>query len=78
MADRKSWTADVTLLPASVLSTLVRTRVISCIAVMNAYLARIDLLNTAHNAIVSLRPAHALRQEAQLADEELARGAYRG
>ncbi len=66
---------NITDLPAHALSNAIHSRELSCREVMQAYLARIDLLNPACNAIVSLRDGDALLREADARDAELARGA---
>ncbi len=65
-------------LDALALSAAIRSRQISCIEVMQAYLAQIAHHNPRVNAIVSLRPEADLLVEARLCDEELARGQWRG
>ena len=68
----------ITGLSASQLSAAIRQRELGCVEVMTAYLDRIDRLNPTYNAIVSLRDRGELLAEARQADEELARGQYRG
>ena len=65
---------DITALDATALSDAIHARRVSCREVMRAYLARIDRLNPACNAIVSLRPHEELLAEADACDAELARG----
>ncbi|QXT38549.1 amidase [Gymnodinialimonas ceratoperidinii] len=55
-------------LGARELSRKIATREISCVEVMRATLARIDAVNGAVNAIVSLRDREALMGEARVAD----------
>src|SRR5512138_215341 len=69
---------DILRLDASTLSRRISAREISCRALMQASLARIEALNPRHNAIVSLRPADQLLAEADAADATLARGARQG
>ena len=66
---------DITDLPAHALSGAIHTRQVSCREVMRATLARIEAVNPAHNAIVSLRDGDALLCEADERDVQLARGA---
>jgi amidase len=65
-------------LDALALSALIRARRLSCVEVMQAYLAQIARHNPRVNAIVSLRPEDELLAEARACDAELARGASRG
>lgn len=69
---------DITGLSAIDLSTAIHARHISCVAVMEAYLDRIDRLNPEINAILYLRPRHELLVEAAACDTELATGQSRG
>lgn len=55
-------------LEATELSRRIKAREISCVEVMRATLARIDAVNGAVNAIVSLRDREALMGEARVAD----------
>jgi amidase len=66
---------DITDLPAHTLSDAIRKRQVSCREVMRATLARIEAVNPAHNAIVSLRDGDALLREADERDAQLRRGA---
>jgi amidase len=68
----------LTDLDATALSAAIHARQVSCREVMQAYLARIAVLNPAHVALVSLREPDALLREADACDAELARGASRG
>ena len=65
-------------LDACELSEAIHARRVSCRELMDACLARIEALNPAFNAIVSLRAHDALRAEAEARDAELARGTSRG
>ena len=51
---------------------------VSCLEVMQAYLARIHALNPRFNAIVSLADDDVLLAQASARDDELARGQSRG
>jgi amidase len=65
---------DITDLPAHALSDAIRARNLSCRDVMQATLARIEAVNPAVNAIVSLRDGDALLREADQHDARLASG----
>ncbi len=69
---------DLTSLAASDLSTRLRLREVSARDVMTAYLDRIETLNPAINAIVSLRPREELLAEADAADLAPASGPLHG
>ena len=69
---------DLTDLSASALSAAIHAGQVSCRELMQATLARIALVNPAHNAIVSLRDGDELLREADARDAELARGASLG
>jgi amidase len=66
--------ADITELSASNLSVAIRQRQVSCVEVMQAYLARIERYNPIYNAIVSMVETDDLLGQAALADEALDRG----
>ena len=70
--------ADLTSLSASDLSSAIRQRQVSCVEVMQAYLARIHRYNPVYNAIVSLADDDDLLAQALDADQALARNQYRG
>lgn len=69
---------ELTSLSAAQLSSAIRSGKVSCVETMQAYLRRIDSFNPVYNAIVSLLDADTCLAEARRADEELARGEYRG
>ena len=69
---------DITEMSASVLSTLIRDRVISCEEVMQEYPSKINKYNPSYNAIVSLVDKNILIDQAKNADLELEKGIYRG
>jgi amidase len=69
---------DLSQLSALELSTRIKQRQVSCREVMTAHLARIEAHNPGHNAIVNLRPARELLDEADACDAELGRGHHRG
>lgn len=65
-------------LDALELSETIRSREVSCVEVMKAYLAQIETHNPRVNAIVSLRTASELLTEAKSCDAELSQGEWRG
>ena len=65
--------AGIADLDAVTLRGLIRTRKVSCVEVMNAYLDRIELLNPKVNAIVALQDRAGLLRQAQDCDAQLAR-----
>src|SRR6056297_1449302 len=69
---------EITDLGGVALSAAIHARHVSCVAVMEAYLARIAALNASANAIVALRPEADLLAEARALDAELADGRSRG
>lgn len=62
---------DITSLSATQLSEAIHARQFSCVAVMQAFLDRIDKVNPAIDAIVSLRESDVLIAEAAAADRAL-------
>lgn len=60
------------------LSEAIRQREVSCVEVMEAFLAQIERHNPQHNAIVSLQPRDRLLAEAADRDRQLDRGEYLG
>jgi amidase len=68
----------ITGLDAAALSRAIREKQVSCREVMEAYLDRIDRLNPAVNAIVSLRDREGLLTQAGERDRQLARGEWLG
>lgn len=69
---------DITRLTAAELSRSIHACSISCVAVMEAYLDRIDRLNPSLNAIISLRDRGTILDDARTCDRELADGHSRG
>jgi amidase len=65
---------EITSLDALALSAAIKSRRLSSVEVMEAFLDRIELLNPRVNAIVSLQPRDLLRKQAQERDAQLARG----
>lgn len=69
---------EITGLSALELSAAIKTRQLSCMQVMNAYLDQVEAINPSYNAIVSLRGRDELLGQASQYDRELAKGQYRG
>lgn len=69
---------EITGLSATDLSDAIHDGRASCLDVMKAYLARIERLNPAINAIISLRDTETLLAEAAAHDADLTRGNSRG
>ncbi|SMC30178.1 amidase [Polynucleobacter kasalickyi] len=70
--------SPITQLSAVDLSVQIANKNLSCVEVMQAYLAQIDRFNPQVNAIVSAVDSESLLQQAQEKDQELARGRYFG
>ncbi len=70
--------SDIVSLSAVELSDAIKDKVVSCVDVMQSYLAQIDKVNPTFNAIVSLRNRDELISEAAQKDSELAEGIYHG
>lgn len=70
--------ADIVALDAMDLSRRIQTRQVSCLEVMDAYLAQIARVNPKINAIVQLQDEGRLRDQARERDRQLARGQYLG
>jgi len=60
------------------LSRRIKTRQVSCLEVMQAYLAHIERVNPKVDAIVSLQPVDSLLRQAKQRDAQLARQEYLG
>lgn len=69
---------DITQLDACALSQAIHQRSVTCVEVMQAYLARIHRLNPTFNAVVNLKPDAEILAMAQVCDDELAAGQSRG
>jgi amidase len=65
---------EVVGLDARGLAKAIRSRRVSCVEVMQAYLQQIDRLNGQVNAIVALQPHDDLLRQAKACDEQLAKG----
>ena len=70
--------SDIVAMDAVALAAAIRTRRVSCVEVMAAYLDHIDTLNSKANAIVALEDRDRLMAQARERDAELARGELRG
>jgi amidase len=70
--------SDIVLMDGAGLSDLIRSKQMSCIEVMTAYLDHIDVFNPRVNAIISMPPRERLLAEAKERDAQLARGEYLG
>ena len=70
--------SEIINLDAIALSTAIKSKQVSCVEVMNAYLDQIERLNPRVNAIVSLQPREVLIEQAKNRDAQLARGEYLG
>jgi amidase len=69
---------DITDMSATRLSLAIRQREVSCVEVMQAYLARIHRYNPVYNAIVSMVEDDVLTEQARAADQALSNGDYWG
>ena len=70
--------SDIVMFDAIALSDAIKSKQVSCVEVMNAYLDHIGKLNPRVNAIVSLQPREDLMKQARNRDEQLAHGDYLG
>ena len=77
-ANRATLNSNITRMSALELSSAIKSKAVSCHEVMASYLSQIEKLNPTFNAIVSLRDKESLLKEAKKADQELAKGIYRG
>lgn len=68
----------IVMMDATSLSEAIRSRKLSCVEVMSAYLSHIADLNPKVNAIINMRSSSILMEEAQRRDQELAKGIYHG
>jgi amidase len=69
---------EIVTLDAVALSAAIKSRKVSCVEVMRAYLDQIERFNPPVNAIVSLQPRESLLALARERDAQLARGEYLG
>jgi amidase len=70
--------SEIVRMDACALSQAIRTKAVSCVEVMRAYLDQIDRLNPVVNAIISRQDPDDLLRQARGRDDELARGQWRG
>jgi len=70
--------SDIVMMDALGLSAAIRTRQISCVEVMTAYLDHIEKLNPKVNAIVALQDRADLLAQSRARDTQLARGEVMG
>ncbi len=68
---------DFVFRPIRQLSHMVRNREVSSVELVNGFIERLERIGSEFNAVVKITPERAL-VEAQCADEEIARGCYRG
>jgi len=69
---------DIVMMDAASLESTIRSRSVSCVEVMNAYLDHIEKLNPKVNAIVALQDRPGLLAQARERDAQLARGESMG
>jgi amidase len=69
---------SITAMDGLALAGAIRTKKVSCVEVMTAYLDHIGRVNPKVNAIVSLQPRDMLLAEAKAKDADLAAGRYTG
>ena len=70
--------ADIAMIDAVQLGAAIQARQVSCVEVMEAYLAQIERLNPAHNTIVALQDRELLLRQARERDALLSRGESMG
>ena len=70
--------SDIVMMDAVTLADAIRSRQVSCVEVMTAYLDHIDRLNPKVNAIVALQDRAALLAQSAERDTQLARGEVMG
>ncbi len=71
-------TSDLVMLDAATLCTAIRTRRVSCVEVMTAYLDHIERLNPKVNAIVALQDRASLLAQSEERDGQIAHGELMG
>jgi amidase len=69
---------ELVMMDAATLAMTIHARKVSCVEVMNAYLAQIDALNPTVNAIVALQDRASLVSQARERDAQLKRGESMG
>ncbi|MGO9607126.1 MAG: amidase [Candidatus Binataceae bacterium] len=70
--------SEIVMMDAVALAGAIKSKQVSCVEVMDAFLAQIDRLNPIVNAIVSRQDGDHLRDQARHRDTQLARGEYLG
>ena len=70
--------SDIVLMDGVGLSHAIKSKQVSCVEVMTAYLDHIEIFNPQVNAIVSMQPREASLAQANERDAQLARGEYLG
>ena len=70
--------SDIVMMDGVALAGAIRSRQVSCVEVMTAYLDHIEKLNPKVNAIVALQNRTALLAQSQERDAQLARGELMG
>ena len=70
--------SDIVMMDASTLAAAIKTRKLSCVEVMTAYLDHIAVFNPKVNAIVALQDRDQLLAEARERDAQVARGEIMG
>jgi amidase len=70
--------SDIVQMDGVGLSQAIKSKQVSCVEVMTAYLDHIDVFNPRVNAIVSMQPRETSLVEARERDAQLARGEYLG
>jgi amidase len=70
--------SDIVMMDAVALASAIRSREVSCVEVMTAYLNHIETMNPHVNAIVALQEPSALLAQSRERDSQLARGEWMG
>src|SRR5918993_3243188 len=73
-----STTSDIVNMNGVALSDAIRTKQLSCVEVMSAYLDQIARINPKVNAIVALQDREDLLRQARERDDQISRGDYQG
>ena len=77
-SSKRNLAAQITDFNALDLSNAIRSKEVSCVEVMEAYLKHIHQYNPIYNAIISMAPDEELMIQARDADQALAKGEYWG
>src|ERR1051325_7993328 len=70
--------SDIVRMDAGALRKAIRTKAVSCVEVMGAYLDHVEATNPKVNAIVALQPREGLLAQARERDAQLAKGQILG